>query len=123
MTPCGGPAVVAAAAAVDYYYHPTAICKHGNMMWVVVVEIMENYANAADISPRDKTWMASFGGTEQQQKLKAPAEHERPTNRESEDNLGICSSFQLSPLGLTSWFQLFATKISAADGNFHTHVL
>lgn len=45
--------VAAAAAAVDYYYHPTAICKHGNMMWVV--EIMENYANAADISPRDKT--------------------------------------------------------------------
>lgn len=121
MTPCGGPAVVAAAAAVDYYYHPTAICKHGNMMWVVVVEIMENYANAADISPRDKTWMASFGGTAAADT--ESARRTRPTNRESEDNLGICSSFQLSPLGLTSWFQLFATKISAADGNFHTHVL
>lgn len=51
-------------------------------MWVVVVEIMENYANAADISPRDKTWMASFGGTQQQQKLKAPAEHDRRTENQ-----------------------------------------
>lgn len=38
-----------AAAAVDYN-NPTAIYKHGNMMWVV--EIMENYANAGDISTK-----------------------------------------------------------------------